>query len=317
MEKCKKVGIALGSGSARGWSHIGVLKALAEEKIKIDYIAGTSIGALVGAIYASGDINSLEKFALGITWKTIVSYLDITLPRNGLISGKKISKLLSEYFSDKTIESLKVPFCSVSVDILNGEEVWIKTGKIIEAVRASISIPGIIIPYKKNKRYLVDGGVLNPLPINVVKDMGAEIIIAVDLNSCLLEKERSLQKNKNIRKEDLKEKIDTKNEKRNNQLIHQIEKGFANLSGSVRSKIKNLKKNNNNPNIFEIMGNTTSVMQNKITQMNLESLSVDFLIQPQLKDFKLLDFDRADVAIKEGYCRTKPILSDLKEKILQ
>jgi NTE family protein len=311
----KKVGIALGSGSARGWAHIGVFKALDEENIQIDYIAGTSIGALVGSVYAEGNIKSLEKFAKSITWKTIISYLDITLPINGLISGKRVSKLLTGYFTSKKIESLNIPFCCVAVDIATGKEVRINSGRIVDAIRSSISIPGIFTPFEKDERCFVDGGVINPLPVNVVMEMGAEIVIAVDLNNYTIDKKKLNIEDSGNQKKIGYENMSITKENRDSQIIQIIEEKYFSIKGSIKNKFNHLAGRKNVQNIFEIIANSTYIMQKKITQCNLSQFKPDILIQPELGSFKLFDFDRAEVAINEGYDKTKQIIVDLKKKI--
>ena len=178
----KKIGLALGSGSARGWAHIGVLKALQENSIEIHGISGTSIGALVGAIHASGDIGAFEQFVQKLNWLKMLQYLDVTVPIHGLLSGNRIARLFSDHFGQTTIESLKIPFACIATDIEDGTEVIVDRGSIATAVRASVSIPGIFSPVRDQNRFLVDGAVSNPLPVDVCRKMGMDIVIAVNLN---------------------------------------------------------------------------------------------------------------------------------------
>ncbi|HHP7229300.1 MAG TPA: patatin-like phospholipase family protein, partial [Xenococcaceae cyanobacterium] len=177
-----KVGLALGGGGARGWAHIGVLRALEEAEIKIDYLAGTSVGALIGAVYVTGALDKLEKFANEITVDNLLPLIDVSFPNLGLIEGKQVCDFITEYLSDKTIEAAAIPFRCVATNFLLKEEVVFESGNLVDAIRASISIPGIFVPFKQENVYLVDGGVVNPVPVSVVKDMGAEIVIAVNLN---------------------------------------------------------------------------------------------------------------------------------------
>ena len=154
----KKVGLALGSGSARGWSHIGVIRALAEAGVRVDYVAGTSIGALVGAVYASGEIDALEEVVLQLDWKKIAYLFDVVFPKSGLIYGKKVSVFIQNHVKKIDIEDLPLPFCAVSTDLTTGDEVAISKGNIIDAVRASISVPGIFTPFKKTVKFLLTAG---------------------------------------------------------------------------------------------------------------------------------------------------------------
>ncbi|PLS16575.1 esterase [Bacillus sp. M6-12] len=174
-----KIGLALGSGGARGFAHLGVIKVLKKEGIPIDLIAGSSMGALVGAFYAAGsDIDRLYKLAKLFKRKF---YVDLTVPKMGFVAGKRIKELIHMFTHGKMIEELDIPIAIVATDIKSGEKVIFRTGPIAEAVRASISIPGIFVPEKINNRLLVDGGVVDRIPVSVVKSMGADIVIAVDV----------------------------------------------------------------------------------------------------------------------------------------
>jgi len=174
------IGLALGSGGARGFAHIGVIKALEEANIPIDYIAGSSMGALVGSLYGSGhSVEVLRKFATMFKRKYFV---DMIVPKMGLLAGNKIKQLVYLLTKGKNIEELSPKVAIVATDLLKGERVIFEKGSVAEAVRASISIPGIFVPEKVEDRLLVDGGVVDPLPIFVVKEMGADITIAVDVS---------------------------------------------------------------------------------------------------------------------------------------
>ena len=182
MGKRPKIGLALGSGSARGLSHIGVIKVLEKNKVPIDYISGTSIGALIGGHYATFlDIKELEKMALKITKRDLVKLLDVSLPKNSLIKGKKIRNLIQEKMGNQTFSHTKIPLTIIATDLESGKEVIMNRGKLVDAMQASISIPGIFSPVELNGKLLIDGGVTNSTPVDVVKKMGADIIIGVDL----------------------------------------------------------------------------------------------------------------------------------------
>jgi len=178
----KKIGLALGGGAARGLAHIGVLEVLEREGIPVDMIAGTSIGAAVGALYAQGKpAGRIKEFALDTGWRRLVSLVDLTLPRSGFIEGTRIKNLLKSFMGDIDFKDLKIPLACVATDILNGEEVVISDGSVLEGVRASISIPVIFTAVKWRDRYLVDGELVNPVPVSTVREMGADFVIAVNV----------------------------------------------------------------------------------------------------------------------------------------
>jgi NTE family protein len=194
--KRKKVGLALGGGYARGLAHIGVLEVFEREGIPIDYIAGTSIGALIGALYArEHDSSLLRKQAMQLDWIGLTTLIDLALAKSGLVGGKRVTNLLRRFMGDVKFDELAVPLACVATDIITGNEVVLNQGSVLEAVRASISIPVIFTVVKKDGQYLVDGGLVNQVPVNVVKNMGADIVIAVDITPTRSERTDYLVKN--------------------------------------------------------------------------------------------------------------------------
>ncbi|MFJ7976286.1 patatin-like phospholipase family protein [Peribacillus sp. JNUCC 23] len=176
-----KIGLALGSGGARGFAHLGVIKVLKEAGISIDMIAGSSMGALVGSFYAAGsDVERLYRLSKAFKRKY---YLDFTVPKMGFVAGKKVKELIRVFTYNKRIEELDIPLAIVATDIKKGEKVVFQSGPIADAVRASISIPGIFVPEKIGDRLLVDGGVIDRVPVSVVRSMGADLVIAVDVSN--------------------------------------------------------------------------------------------------------------------------------------
>lgn len=178
----KTLGLALGSGGARGWAHIGVIRALMEADIPIHAIAGASIGAFVGAIHAAGELDELEEFVRELDWKGIMALFDLTFPTSGLLDGNKVYELLTEHLLDLCIEDAGIPFCCVATDLITGQEVQLRTGSMADAVRASISIPGVFTPFEREGCFLGDGGIVNPVPVDVVRQMGSDLVLAVNLN---------------------------------------------------------------------------------------------------------------------------------------
>ena len=181
----KKVGLALGGGAARGLAHIGVLEVLEKEGIPVDMIAGTSAGAAIGALYAQGkNASAIKAQALDLNWKRLASLVDLALPKTGFIQGKKITdQLKSVIGGDVMFSDLKIPFACVATDIKTGEEIVIRQGSVLDGIRASISIPAIFTLAKREGRYLVDGGLANPVPVSVLKNQGADFIIAVNVTA--------------------------------------------------------------------------------------------------------------------------------------
>ena len=175
----KKVGLALGGGTALGFSHIGVLESLEKNKIKIDYLSGTSMGAVVAALYASGmSIRDMKEITMTTRWENLV---DFKLPDRGILSGDKIETFLRVLLKNKKFKDLNIPLAIVATDIYNGEKIIFKKGDVASAVRASISLPNIFVPFEYNNRVLIDGGIVDPIPVDIAKDMGADIVIATDV----------------------------------------------------------------------------------------------------------------------------------------
>lgn len=262
----KKIGLVLGGGGARGCAHIGVIKALNESGIKIHCVAGTSIGALVGGVYASGGIQDLENYFKQIKWKDVVKQFDPVLMQNGIFGGKKVVKLLNRLIGEKTFKNCKVPFIAVATDLVTGKEIYLQKGRLDTAIRASISLPAIFTSVKKGKYHLVDGGLINPLPVNVVRKMGAEVVIAVDLNHEYI------------------------TERRKNNL----------KPNSNKLNIVNLLKPSY-PNIIDVIESSIFLMQDQLTQKNLEKNPSDLLLNLKLSSASLFDFHKANELIEAGY----------------
>ena len=297
----RKVGLALGSGSARGWSHIGVIRALAEAGIRLDYVAGTSIGALVGAVYASGEIDALEEVVLQLDWKEIAFLSDVVFPKSGLIDGKKISVFIQKHLNEINIEDLALPFCAVSTDLTTGDEVTIRDGNIIEAVRASISVPGIFTPVKKNGTILVDGGLVNPVPVSVVREMGAKFVIAVDLNHNIIGKNGLCKIPDSDSGTRFAEKKGRQNSERRNKFLEALNKRIGTVDFSALTQIRQWMNKEPLPNIFEVLISSINIMESQITAIRLKTDPPDILIQPNLGHLRFLEFNRAKEAIDEGY----------------
>jgi NTE family protein len=180
MRRKPRIGLALGAGSARGWAHIGAIRALEERGVKPGIVCGTSIGALVGAAYASGQLDKLETWVSGLAWTTVLRLMDISL-RGGLIRGNRLFSLFQATFEEHDIAALPVAYGAVATELDTGREVWLREGKVLEAVRASIAMPGLFTPVLRDGVLLVDGGLVNPVPVSMCRALGADLVIAVDL----------------------------------------------------------------------------------------------------------------------------------------
>lgn len=300
-----RIGLALGGGSSRGWAHIGAIKALTEAGIHIDYIAGTSIGAVVGASYASGKLANLEDVVLQLDWKQIVYLLDVVFPKSGMIDGNKIAEFIRSQVGVKLIEELPIPFAAVATDLATGREVVIKEGDIIEAVRASISVPGIFTPISKDDMILLDGGLVNPVPVSVARDMGADFVIAVDLNHDIVIK-------KGIGKYSISDSVSCPAETENGQspakengILRALNAVFNHVDFSTFSIKKQWMSRDPSPNIFEVLLSSINIMEAQITATRLKTDPPDILICPPLGHIRFLEFNRAGEAIASGYEETK------------
>jgi NTE family protein len=307
----RKIGLALGSGSARGWAHIGVIRALSEAGIRVDCVAGTSIGALVGAVYAAGNIDTLEEVVLELDWKQIAYFFDVVFPKSGLIDGKKVADFFRSHVQEKNIEDLALPFRAVSTDLTTGREVVMKQGDIIEAVRASISVPGIFTPVKRNGAILVDGGVVNPVPVSVVREMGADFVIAVDLNHDIVGE-------KGIKKTSVANSTEAAPGSgsggsfiKRSKILDALSVRFETHALPALTQIKQWRSTDPLPNIFEVLMTSMRVMEAQITATRLAMDPPDLLIRPNLGHLKLLEFNRAQEAIAEGFREAETLVGPL------
>lgn len=298
-----KVGIALGSGAARGWSHIGVLNALEQRGIKPDIITGTSIGSLVGAAYADEKLAELEEWVRDLKWHDVLSYFDISLD-GGFIAGKKLFQFLRDNFYDKDIADLNKPFGAVATNMDTGIEVWLRDGPVMDAARASSSIPGFFTPVAHENGWLVDGGLVNPIPVSLCRAMGADIVIAVDLNASPMW--RDGESDWQTPAEPQPTQSDSDN-------------AFVNQLNKIKNKIWSndigeslLEKRDNAPSILEVLSRSLNIMQLRISRSRMAGDPPDILIRPSLPDIDMLDFHRAGECIAEGVEAVKRMESQLK-----
>ncbi|MBC8401403.1 MAG: patatin-like phospholipase family protein [Candidatus Marinimicrobia bacterium] len=308
----KKIGLALGSGSARGWAHIGVIEALEENNIVIDCIAGTSIGAFVGAVYAAGEIKSLKEFALRMNWKMVLSYFDVVFPKSGFLDGKKVHDLFSMHTNAQTFADFRIPVRMLATDLNSGQQVALDSGNIIESIRASVSVPGIFTPVRRGDQMLVDGGLVNPVPVDVTRSMGAEVVIAVDLNTGRVHRYADSESRKT--KTDTSESAFNELQKSKNEMIAKLARSYVGAEKKFRDKIGTwFDRDDPKPNILEVMGSSLGIMEEQIARINLAISPPDVLIRPRLGDLKMFDFDQAERSIAEGYERTIEQIDTIRE----
>ncbi len=300
-----KVGVALSGGAAKGLAHIGVLKALEEAGIRIDCIAGSSMGALIGAAYASGiPIDTLEKIAVNTDWKTVAKLFVPGFSTSGLINGKKVKELLYTFYGDKKIEDLPIPFAATATDISTGKLFVINRGSLLEAVRASISIPIVFTPVKYKEIFLVDGGVVNPVPIDVVREMGADYVIAVLVIFAGLSSEEK----------EYIEIINPDREKEKLPTLENISRQIAGYINKAENKSKDTKPDEKSepPKITQISQNTLRIAQDAIAQLQIELYKPDLVIEPETRSINLYEFYRGKDAIEIGYKEAIKVLGTLK-----
>ncbi|MCW8830127.1 MAG: patatin-like phospholipase RssA [Gammaproteobacteria bacterium] len=292
-----RIGIALGSGSARGWSHIGVLQALNEIGIEPDIVAGSSIGALVGAAYASDQLDEMEAMVTALEWTDIVGYLDMSVIGGGLVQGEKIAKFLRQHVNHTDIKSMPRRFAAVATDLNNGSEVWLQEGDLLDAVRASVALPGLFTPFKHNDRWLVDGGLVDPVPVSLCRAMGADIVIAVSLNADIVGKHlrnNHTQNHSIISNEAIKENEQPLWDRISDQLdkTMQVQKSLL-LSRLFGDSL-------NAPGLIDVLAGSLNIMQDRITRSRMAGDPPDIILSPRLAHFGLMEFDRGEIAIAEG-----------------
>ena len=280
MARRPKIGFVLGAGSARGWAHIGVLRALTEAGIKPDFVAGCSVGAFVGAAFAAGRLDPLEAWALSFDWKRMLKLADFGL-RGGLIKGERVNELFHEQFVECEFSELPIPFAAVATDLHSGQEIWLREGKVSAAIGASIAVPGLFRPVQYEDRYLVDGSVVNPIPVSLCRAMGADIVLAVDLGSDLI--------GRYVRDDD-RAPMPTG---RRSLLSRVLPRYDPTSDRQTELEVTP-------PALLETLMGSINIMQVRIARSRLAGEPPDVLLTPRLGHLGLLDYHRADVAIAEG-----------------
>jgi len=298
-----KIGLALGAGSARGWAHIGVLRALSEAGIHPDIVAGTSVGALVGGCYVAGELDALEEFARELTRRKVLGFLDFNFSGSGLIQGQRLRDALEGRLRSMTIESLATRFVAVAAEIGSGHEVWLSRGHLADAIRASYAMPGIFRPVRIEGRWLFDGALVNPIPVSICRALGARYVIAVNVNtdSGFGTVVRDLEA---LPVAALPPPEDQGILARNGRAVKKLLQ--RQLFGQVES----------GPGISTVMMQAFNIVQDRIARSRLAGDPPDIMISPRLPPIGLFDFHRAEEAIAFGAEAAQREVEHIKRQII-
>lgn len=303
MRRKPRIGLALGSGSARGWAHIGAIHALEERGVKPDIVCGSSIGALVGAAYASGQLGKLEKWSTSLAWTTVVRLMDLSWS-GGLIRGARLFNLFNTILDDVDIDQLPVPYGAVATELGSGREVWLRHGKMLDAVRASCALPGIFRPAVRDGVLLVDGGLVNPVPVSMCRALGADIVIAIDLSWGKLGVYRNRSRDKGGGKEADRDALPDGTvempvaPREMPGWLGRLGRGWMartakKVEQTVRDQIKM-------PSILEVFSTSLDIVEMRVARSRLSGDPADVLLTPLLPGFGTMEFHRAQEAIDEG-----------------
>ncbi len=293
------IGLALGSGAARGWAHIGVIQALEEAGIRPTLVAGCSFGALVGAGYAGESMDKLETWARSIRSWDVMRLLDVRLG-GGLIEGDDLMRSLAKQVEPVDIEKLRVPFAAVATDLEAGREVWLREGSLIDAVHASIAVPGLMSPVRNQGRWLVDGGLTDPVPVSLCRALGADVVIAVNLNSDLV--------GRHVRDIRGAARHDTDNESGLRKWVDDLDERL--LDGRIGKWLEERDKEEPTPGMLDVMAGAINIMQDRITRSRMAGDPPELMISPKLSHIGLLEFERANETIEAGREAAERALKD-------
>lgn len=315
-----RIGLALGSGSARGWSHVGVIRALLRAGIVPDLVCGSSIGALVGAAYAAGQIDRLEPWVASLTRQGVMGLIDLRLS-SGMIQGRKLVDYFRTHFDDPGIEALERPFGCVATELDTGREVWLRDGPVIDAVRASIALPGLFTPVHRDGRLLVDGGLVNPVPVSLCRAMGADVVIAVDLNWDLVG--RRAHATPSLYAEASEEPVagtsDADADADAEESPRERARGGKARKRALDGLWKRLWPSSDAPaglpmpSMLGVLAASLNIMQVRITNSRLAGEPADVVIRPRVAGIGPLDYHRGELAMAEGVRAAEHALAQLRE----
>ena len=303
------IGLVLGSGAARGFAHIGVMRALQAHGIKPDIIVGTSMGALVGGCYACDQLDMLEQWARSLTMRRIISYLDVRIGGSGLISGGRLASRLEESLGERTIEDLPIHFAAIGTEIGTGHEVWLTHGSLALAVRASYALPGIFPPVQVGGRWLVDGALVNPVPVSAARAFGARVVIAVNMDADRFGRGTTIASHGS-----------DPGDATGIVPLAEPHNGFRRwrgMFGAERALKRHMLAGNARPSFSTVMIESFNIMQDRLTRMRLAGDPPDVHITPRIANIGFLDFHRAAESIAIGQAATEKAIESITESIAE
>lgn len=299
------IGLALGGGAARGFAHIGIMRTLLANGIVPDVVVGTSIGAAVGGTYAADRLDTLEDWARSLQgMRNILGYLDIRLDGSGLIGGEKLASRLEEAVGQTLIEDLPMKFASVATEVRTGHEIWLTRGRLVDAMRASYALPGIFSPVMIGDRWLVDGALVNPVPVSAARALGAEIVIAVNLSSDIFTHSTTIYSHGAMPAPVAADAEETP-----------VKRRFPRLFSPEKTVKREFFGTAGRPGISSVMVDAFNIMQDRITRARLAGDPPDLLITPRVGQFGWFDFHRAEELIAHGTRAAERALESIQETI--
>jgi NTE family protein len=300
-----KIGLALGGGAARGWSHIGVMRVLEREGIVPDVIAGSSVGAVVGGCYAAGKLDQLEEFARSLTKRRVMGLLDFHIAGSGLIAGDRLRRLLEHDLADLRIESLPLRFATIATELGTGHEIWLTRGSLVEALRASYALPGVFDPIKLGGRWLMDGAIVNPIPVTTARALGADLVVCVNLNGDIRIRGTVIQSH-SAELDPADEIIEAATEERRRWGVFNV------LDAAERMRSRG-RRPAAAPGIASVMIDAFNITQDRIARSRLAGDPPDLMIAPKLSPVGLFEFHRAEECIELGKQAAERALPDIFE----